>query len=78
LELEVLDDLRVFRESTGQNAIPPYVYQPCIKCGSVVGTHVTEQGIAWCEKHWAWKTGTAGRGKSSRKSAKRDKLTLSF
>jgi hypothetical protein len=78
LELEVLDDLRVFRESVGPEAIPPYVYQPCIKCGSLVGTHVTEQGIAWCEKHWAWKTGTAGRGKSSRKSGKRDKLTLSF
>lgn len=78
LELDVLDDLRVFRESVGPDAIPPYVYQPCIKCGSVMGTHVTDQGIAWCEKHWAWKTGTAGRGKSSRKSAKRGKLTLSF
>ena len=77
LLVEVLDDLRVFRESVGDGAIPPYVYQPCIKCGSLVDTHVTEQGIAWCGKHWAWKSGTAGRGRSSKKEQSR-KLTLSF
>lgn len=70
LQIEVLDDLRTFRESVGSDGIPPYVYQPCIKCGSVVGTHVTEQGIAWCAKHWAWKIGTAGRGRSQKKANK--------
>lgn len=68
LEVEVLDDLRTFRESIGENAIPPYVYQPCIKCGSCVGTHVTKEGIAWCEKHWAWKMGRAGRGRTKKRA----------
>jgi DNA polymerase len=77
LEIDVLDDLRVFRESVGDDAIPPYVYRPCIKCGSLVDTHITEQGIAWCGKHWAWKIGTAGRGRSSKKG-RPNKLTLSF
>ena len=65
LEVDVLDDLRVFRESLGDDAIPPYVYQPCIKCGSCVDTVVDDKGIAWCGKHYAWKRGTAGRGRKS-------------
>jgi uracil-DNA glycosylase family 4 len=75
LELDVLDDLRVFRESwagTGEGRegeggalppVPPYVYQPCVKCGSVIGTQVTKEGVAWCLKHWEWKTGKTGAGK---------------
>ena len=59
LLVEVLDDLRVFRETaaTDGSSIPPYVYYPCVKCGSVVGTHVTDEGIAWCQKHWQTRKG---------------------
>lgn len=66
LLVEVLDDLRVFRESVGSDGIPPYVSYPCVKCGSVVGSHVTDEGLSWCSKHWAWKLGKEGRGRARR------------
>jgi uracil-DNA glycosylase family 4 len=87
LEVDVLDDLRVFRESLGEDGIPPYVYRPCIKCGSCVDTQVDERGIAWCGKHYAWKVGTAGRGRKSqsarprrptRSSSAKDRTTEMF
>lgn len=63
LKLDVLDDLRTFRESLGSDGIPPYVAYPCVKCGSTVGSHITDEGLSWCSKHWAWKLGQTGKGR---------------
>src|SRR5215510_3571035 len=63
LLVDVLDDLRTFRESVGTDGIPPYVSYPCVKCGSVVDPHVTDEGLSWCGKHWAWKIGKIGKGR---------------
>jgi hypothetical protein len=83
LLIDVLDDLRVFHESVEGGSetrppIPPYVYRPCVKCGSCVGTHITDEGIAWCQKHWEWKTGKSGKGKVVGRPAKRGKKMKLF
>lgn len=79
LLIDVLDDLRVFHESVQTDGIPPYVYRPCVKCGSVVGTTITNEGIAWCQKHWEWKMGTSGKGRQKLgKPAKRGKKMKLF
>jgi DNA polymerase len=66
LLVDVLDDLRTFRESVGTDGIPPYVYYPCVKCGSCVDPHVTDEGLSWCRKHWDWKQGRSGKGRTKR------------
>ena len=72
LIVDVLDDVNVFRESLGSDGIPPYVSWPCVKCGSCVDSHASDEGIAWCGKHWAWKQGTAGKGRTTKKKEKFD------
>lgn len=74
LELDVLDDLQVFRDSF--DGLPPYVYQPCVKCGSMDGTQVTKEGIAWCRKHWEWKNMGRGRRKQGPPAKRAKKPTL--
>lgn len=67
LIVDVIDDLRTFQESLGSNGIPPYVSYPCVKCGSHLEPHITDEGLSWCSKHWAWKQGKVGKGRARKK-----------
>lgn len=72
LLVDVLDDLRTFREGAVEGGIPPYRSYPCVKCGSCVETQFTDEGIGWCLKHWEWKHGKSGRGRAGKRKERFD------